>query len=269
MAEVRELYGTMQEKQSAKGVLVTSSAFTAGALKFAEGKSIELIDGMRLSELVVGTPQPKPDVSLVEQPIPEVFLAAEYDFSGPAPEEQQEGDAMVTPPKGWLGEELNPTQIAFFVAANEADLERLMEAIQNGANVNARLSSGVTALQLAMSNNQIEVALVLIASGVDVNHALYAEDGSGLTPLQYAVGLSQREVAFQLLMKGADPNGQNGDGLSPLSMSIFRLTQPDAGSVDIEIIKDLTQFGADTQQAYRMATELRFPEAILQLLRPP
>ena len=52
VSEVRELYGTMQEKRAAKGVLVTSSTFTTGALKFAEDKSIELINGAELSTLI-------------------------------------------------------------------------------------------------------------------------------------------------------------------------------------------------------------------------
>ena len=201
VAEVRELYGTMQEKQSAKGVLVTSSTFTAGALKFAEGKSIELIDGARLSELIVGTVQPTRPVKPVPtappaEPVPDVFLKAEYDFSETALGGKQEGDVMVTPPKGWLGEELSPTQLAFFVAVNEDDSKAVKETIQNGADVNGRLDSGTTALGLAMIHGHMEIVAMLAASGADLENPVHPD---GLTPLNYAVGASLSEMAFMLL----------------------------------------------------------------------
>lgn len=50
--EVRELYGVIQDKGVNKGILVTSSSFTNGALRFAEGKPLELIDGVALSGLL-------------------------------------------------------------------------------------------------------------------------------------------------------------------------------------------------------------------------
>ena len=50
--EVRELYGVVQAKGVNKGILVTSSSFTSGALRFAEGKPLELIDGKALRSLI-------------------------------------------------------------------------------------------------------------------------------------------------------------------------------------------------------------------------
>ena len=265
VAEVRELYGTMQEKQSAKGVLVTSSTFTAGALKFAEGKSIELIDGVQLSELIVGTVQPVPDAPMVE-PIPDVFLAAEYDFSGAVPKEGPKEDVMVTPPKGWLGEELSPTQLAFFVAVNEDDLEALKGTILNGADVNGRLDTGTTALGLAMIHGHTEIVAMLAASGADLENPMHPD---GLTPLNYAVGSSRSEMAFLLLSGGADMNARNsGNGACPLDISIWRLTQPDANMNDLIIMQKLIEMGADTQSAYALAIASGLNEEIIKLLRP-
>lgn len=53
--EVRELYGVVQAKGVNKGILVTSSSFTSGALRFAEGKPLELIDGAALGGLLGNT----------------------------------------------------------------------------------------------------------------------------------------------------------------------------------------------------------------------
>src|SRR5437667_4511031 len=48
---LRDLFGTMHAYGANKGVLITTSSFTAAALHFAEGKPLELIDGVRYREL--------------------------------------------------------------------------------------------------------------------------------------------------------------------------------------------------------------------------
>lgn len=52
--KVRELYGIMAGRGSTNGILVTSGSFTKPARKFAEGKSVRLVDGPLLAELVAG-----------------------------------------------------------------------------------------------------------------------------------------------------------------------------------------------------------------------
>jgi hypothetical protein len=49
---IRELYGLVHAHGVNKGVLVTTSEFTVGALRFAEGKPLELIDGAKLLSLM-------------------------------------------------------------------------------------------------------------------------------------------------------------------------------------------------------------------------
>lgn len=49
---VRELYGVMQDERANKGLLVTTSAFTTAALRFADGKPLELVDGDTLARLM-------------------------------------------------------------------------------------------------------------------------------------------------------------------------------------------------------------------------
>lgn len=49
---VRELYGVVVAKHASAGYVVTSGVFTEEAREFAQGSSIELIDGNRLSSLI-------------------------------------------------------------------------------------------------------------------------------------------------------------------------------------------------------------------------
>ena len=313
VAEVRELYGTMQEKQSAKGVLVTSSTFTAGALKFAEGKSIELIDGARLSELLVGTEQPMRPMHPMEsirpakptQPVPDAFLQAEYDFSGPASEESQEKQlarmteewlrrfelgrereplltdpSLITPA---LWESMDPSirqmgdtatalnQANFFVGVNEDDAHVLIEAIKNGADPNHTLENGTNALILAASHGHTGILGILAAYGADINKPFSAE---GLTVLHFAVGMSRLGVVRQLLATGADMNALTREGHSPLDVSISRLLEPDFNQGDVDIIQALVGAGADTKAAYELAIQMGLDKSdaargVLDLLRPP
>lgn len=49
---VRDLYGVVTAENANKGILITTSTFTAPALKFAEGKTLELIDGTKFNQLL-------------------------------------------------------------------------------------------------------------------------------------------------------------------------------------------------------------------------
>lgn len=42
---IRDLFGTVHSEGASKGILITTSSFTAAALRFAQGKPLELIDG--------------------------------------------------------------------------------------------------------------------------------------------------------------------------------------------------------------------------------
>jgi hypothetical protein len=49
---VRDLYGVVNSENANKGILITTSSFTADAIEFAKGKPLELIDGAKLVELL-------------------------------------------------------------------------------------------------------------------------------------------------------------------------------------------------------------------------
>ncbi|MBI3977992.1 MAG: protein kinase [Chloroflexi bacterium] len=52
VSAVRELYGVAMHAKASKGILITTSDFSADALRFAQDKPIELIDGQQLLELL-------------------------------------------------------------------------------------------------------------------------------------------------------------------------------------------------------------------------
>lgn len=84
---------------------------------------------------------------------------------------------------------------------------RVKGALATGASVNDDARNGHRPLQLALANNQKEIAQLLIENGADVNY----RDRSGQTPLQAAVNHGQFEIARLLIQKGAafNPNTQN------------------------------------------------------------
>lgn len=49
---IRDLYGVIMSERANKGILITTGHFTKSAISFAEGKPIELIDGIKLKELL-------------------------------------------------------------------------------------------------------------------------------------------------------------------------------------------------------------------------
>ena len=49
---IRDLYGVVTSERANKGILMTTGTFTAPAIRFAEGKPLELIDGSKFLELL-------------------------------------------------------------------------------------------------------------------------------------------------------------------------------------------------------------------------
>ena len=81
-------------------------------------------------------------------------------------------------------------------AADKNHLAIVLHLIANGANVNAKDSErlfapcGVTALHLSSDKGYLELVKLLLENGADVN----AKDDDGVTPLDYAKKNNQIEV---------------------------------------------------------------------------
>jgi len=52
VSAVRDLYGTMQNEEASKGILVTTSGYGKASFEFADGKPIELLSGSNLLYLL-------------------------------------------------------------------------------------------------------------------------------------------------------------------------------------------------------------------------
>jgi ankyrin repeat protein len=83
-----------------------------------------------------------------------------------------------------------------FRAAKEGKLAGAKDALEAGADVNARENSW-TPLFLAAYNGQAEMTTLLIKAGADVN----ARDDKGETPLYFAAQEGHAEVAALLIDK--------------------------------------------------------------------
>ena len=89
---------------------------------------------------------------------------------------------------------------------------------ENGADVNAlaKNETGFTALTGAASQNQNEIARILIKKGAKVDH----QYEGGFTPLMHAAAAGNVELVTLLLENGANPNMKNIEGKTPLSFAL-------------------------------------------------
>ena len=93
--------------------------------------------------------------------------------------------------------------------------ETAVGLIDQGADVHAEDSHGITPLHLACWYGHTEVAKALLEKGADV----HAEDSNGWTPLILACMDGHTEVVKALLEKGADVYDKNNDGETPLHLA--------------------------------------------------
>ena len=68
-------------------------------------------------------------------------------------------------------DELMPLNARFLVAARNADGPAMERVLREGANVNARNRLGETALVVALKQDRVDLAQVMLAAGADVNRA--------------------------------------------------------------------------------------------------
>jgi ankyrin repeat protein len=103
------------------------------------------------------------------------------------------------------------------------DLDRVKHLIANGADVNAKDSTRLTALDYAAFMNHRSVVEALIAAGADVN----SKQGTyGLTPLHMAAKLGHRELAELLIANGADIEARAEGGVTPLHWAALMGLKP-------------------------------------------
>ncbi|XP_072279851.1 ankyrin-3 [Pyxicephalus adspersus] len=105
---------------------------------------------------------------------------------------------------------------ALHLASKEGHVEIVSELIQRGADVDASTKKGNTALHIASLAGQAEVVKVLVTNGANVN----AQSQNGFTPLYMAAQENHLEVVKFLLDNGASQSLATEDGFTPLAVAL-------------------------------------------------
>lgn len=151
-------------------------------------------------------------------------------------------------------------------AAENGNARAVRALLSKGADVNAKMSPGITALMLAAKEGHLEVLKLLVDAGADVN-AMFAKHHVGVvTTLTYALGSHKKEVAEVLIDAGAEVNPAGITGLTPLMYAIGEDSDPD-------LIKTLLHKGADVNlrnrsgaTAVMLAAMVGTPEVVRMLI---
>ena len=115
--------------------------------------------------------------------------------------------AMVFAVPSWGAKKLNDEQ--FVEMCKKGNTQRVIEAVNAGANVNAKDKYGVTALMWAAKKGHAEIANVLIKAGADLNAK---ENYFGRTALMVAAQNGLTENVNALIDAGAYVKQRDNDG---------------------------------------------------------
>ncbi len=103
------------------------------------------------------------------------------------------------------------------------EVDKVKSLLDRGVSPNAKDASGSTLIHYAVTNNQVEIAKLLIDRGADI-HAHYSNDGH--TVLHLAVMHQDGEMTKLLLDRKADPNVRDNFKLTPLHITMLRDRTP-------------------------------------------
>ncbi|KAJ8013673.1 hypothetical protein DPEC_G00032240 [Dallia pectoralis] len=105
---------------------------------------------------------------------------------------------------------------ALHLASKEGHVEVVAELIKLGANVDAATKKGNTALHIASLAGQVDVVKELVTNSANVN----AQSQNGFTPLYMAAQESHLEVVRYLLENGSTQSIATEDGFTPLAVAL-------------------------------------------------
>uniref|UniRef100_A0A671R2J1 Ankyrin-1-like n=1 Tax=Sinocyclocheilus anshuiensis TaxID=1608454 RepID=A0A671R2J1_9TELE len=132
----------------------------------------------------------------------------------------------------------NPFSVAdattsFLRAARSGNLEKVLDHIKNGIDINTANQNGLNGLHLASKEGHVKMVLELLHHGI----VLETTTKKGNTALHIAALAGQEQVVTELVNYGANVNAQSQKGFTPLYMA--------AQENHLEVVKFLLDNGAN------------------------
>uniref|UniRef100_A0A673JGN6 Ankyrin-1-like n=1 Tax=Sinocyclocheilus rhinocerous TaxID=307959 RepID=A0A673JGN6_9TELE len=122
---------------------------------------------------------------------------------------------------------------SFLRAARSGNLEKALDHIKNGIDVNTANQNGLNGLHLASKEGHVKMVLELLHHGI----VLETTTKKGNTALHIAALAGQEQVVTELVNYGANVNAQSQKGFTPLYMA--------AQENHLEVVKFLLDNGAN------------------------
>ncbi|XP_054609896.1 ankyrin-2b isoform X8 [Dunckerocampus dactyliophorus] len=105
---------------------------------------------------------------------------------------------------------------ALHLAAKEGHVDLVQELLERGVELNSATKKGNTALHISSLAGQAEVVKILIKQGADIN----TQSQNGFTPLYMAAQENHLDVVRYLLENGGNQSTATEDGFTPLAIAL-------------------------------------------------
>ncbi|KAL3063256.1 hypothetical protein OYC64_002933 [Pagothenia borchgrevinki] len=122
---------------------------------------------------------------------------------------------------------------SFLRAARSGNLDKALDHIKNGIDINTANQNGLNGLHLASKEGHVKMVLELLHNGI----VLETTTKKGNTALHIAALAGQEQVVAELVTYGANVNAQSQKGFTPLYMA--------AQENHLEVVKFLLENGAN------------------------
>ncbi|XP_058491916.1 ankyrin-1-like isoform X8 [Solea solea] len=122
---------------------------------------------------------------------------------------------------------------SFLRAARSGNLDKALDHIKNGIDINTANQNGLNGLHLASKEGHVKMVLELLHNGI----VLETTTKKGNTALHIAALAGQEQVVAELVNYGANVNAQSQKGFTPLYMA--------AQENHLEVVKFLLENGAN------------------------
>ncbi|XP_045547480.1 ankyrin-1 isoform X4 [Salmo salar] len=133
----------------------------------------------------------------------------------------------------WYYDDRADAATSFLRAARSGNLDKALDHIKNGIDINTSNQNGLNGLHLASKEGHVKMVLGLLHAGI----VLETTTKKGNTALHIAALAGQERVVAELVNYGANVNSQSQKGFSPLYMA--------AQENHLDVVKFLLENGAN------------------------